>query len=498
MLADPYRELEIRFKRLSDIGGALAFLHWDTAAMMPKGGASSRADQLAALRALSHDIATAPEMADLLAAAKEQTGLTDWQRANLGEMSRRHAHATALPAALVERLSKAASACETTWREARGEADFRKVLPDFRTLLALVRESAAAKAEALRLSPYDALLDEYEPDGRSAEIDPIFADLELFLPDFLKEVLEARARLPRARPPEGPFPAEKQRDLGLRLMKAIGFDFDRGRLDASPHPFCGGTADDVRVTTRYDEADFTSAIAAVLHETGHALYELGLPKDWRGQPVGEAPGMSMHESQSLLIEMQVGRSPEFLAFALPIMKEVLGGEGPGWDADNLQRLYNKVQPSFIRVDADEVTYPAHVILRHKIERALIEGDMTPDDLPAAWNDLTRAMLGVAPPNDALGCLQDIHWFDGAWGYFPTYTLGAMTAAQLFARAEKDRPNLRGEIAGGDFSGLLDWLRVNIHGRGRRLSTRELLETVTGSRLDPDIFKAHLKARYLPS
>ena len=278
MLADPNRELEIRFNRLSDIGGALAFLHWDTAAMMPKGGASSRADQLAALRALSHDIATAPEMADLLAAAKEQTGLTDWQRANLGEMSRRHAHATALPAALVESLSKAASACETTWREARGEADFRRVLPDFRTLLALVRESAAAKAEALRLSPYDALLDEYEPDGRSAEIDPIFADLELFLPDFLKEVWkrgrDCRGRGRRRPVPGGKATRSRLGDEGHRFRFRPG---PTGRESAS---LCGGTADDVRVTTRYDEADFTAAIAA-LHETGHALYELGLPKDWR-------------------------------------------------------------------------------------------------------------------------------------------------------------------------------------------------------------------------
>lgn len=498
MLANPYLELETRFKRLSDISGALAFLHWDMATMMPSGGAESRADQLAALRSMSHSIMTAPDMAGLLNDAVNTASLTDWQQANLSEMSRRHAHATAMSEDLVSSLSKAASRCEMIWREARVESDFAKVLPSLSDLLVLVRESAAAKADALGLSLYDSLLDEYEPGGRSAQIDPVFADLETFLPDFLAEVLEKQAAQPAAQLPEGPFPEDKQRALGLKLMETIGFSFNQGRLDISHHPFCGGTADDVRITTRYDDADFTSALMGVLHETGHALYELGLPKDWRGQPVGDALGMSVHESQSLLIEMQVSRSPEFLHFAIPIMKDYLEGFGPAWEADNLQRLYNKVEPSFIRVDADEVTYPAHVIVRYRLEKALIEGTMDLKDLPDAWNASMQSMLGITPPNDRLGCLQDLHWFDGAWGYFPTYTLGAMTAAQLFDQAKKDQPGLMDDISRGDFSGLLSWLRAKVHHQGSRLSARELLIEVTGQPLNPEIFKAHLKARYTPA
>ena len=296
--------------------------------------------------------------------------------------------------------------------------------------------------------------------------------------------------------PEGPFPIEAQRRAGIRLMERLGFDFAHGRLDVSLHPFCGGTPDDVRITTRYDEADFTQALMGVLHETGHALYERGLPPDWRNQPVGDARGMSIHESQSLLVEMQVCRSREFLEFAAPLLRECFGGTGPAWDADNLYRLYTKVERGFIRVDADEVTYPAHVILRYRLERALVAGELDLADLPAAWNAAMRELLGIVPPDDRLGCLQDVHWYDGAWGYFPTYTLGAMTAAQLFAAAKRADPAIAPGIAKGEFAPLMRWLRANIHSQGSRLSTTEVIEKATGAPLNDAVFRAHLRSRYL--
>ena len=252
-------------------------------------------------------------------------------------------------------------------------------------------------------------------------------------------------------------------------MERLGFDFHHGRLDVSLHPFCGGTPDDVRITTRYDEADFRSALMGVMHETGHALYERGLPAAWRGLPVGDARGMMLHESQSLLIEMQVCRSRAFLAFAAPLLREAFGGDGPAWRADNLYRYYTRVEPGFIRVEADEVTYPAHVILRYDLERAMIAGDLDPADLPGAWNDGMRKLLGITPPNDRLGCLQDIHWYDGAWGYFPTYTLGAMAAAQIFQAAVAAEPAIPDGIARGEFAPLVGWLRANVHGKGSLLS-----------------------------
>jgi carboxypeptidase Taq len=411
-------------------------------------------------------------------------------------MRRLWRHATAVSEDQVEALSRAVSACEATWRDARADSDFAAVAGKLEAVLALVRETAAAKAEALGLSPYDALLDEYEPDGRAQEIDRVFADLEAFLPDFLAAVLDRQRRLPPPSMPAGPFPIERQRALGVRLMTRLGFDFEHGRLDVSLHPFCGGTPDDVRITTRYDEADFTSALMGVLHETGHALYERGLPERWRRQPAGQARGMSLHESQSLLVEMQVCRSRPFLGFAAPLLREAFEAEGPAWEADNLYRLYTRVEPGFIRVDADEVTYPAHVILRYRLERAMVAGDLAVADLPGAWNEGHGKLLGLVPPDDRRGCLQDIHWYDGAWGYFPTYTLGAMTAAQLFAAALAADPGIEPGIARGDFVALFAWLRRNVHGKGSLLSTPALLEEATGRRLDADVFKAHLRRRYL--
>jgi carboxypeptidase Taq len=491
-----YPRLENRFRRLLALRDAEAVLHWDLATMMPKGGAEARSDQLAVLKSLRHGILTEPETEELLAAAEVEGDLDPWQAANLREMRRAWAHATALTSAQVEALSRAASACETAWRDARADDDFAAVLPKLEAVLALIRETATVKGEKFGVSPYDALLDEYEPDGRSDEIDRVFDDLGAFLPGFLGEVVERQASEPPVLVPEGPFPVDKQRDLAVRFMEILGFDFHHGRLDVSLHPFCGGTPDDVRITTRYDESDFTSALMGVLHETGHALYERGLPRAWRGQPVGDARGMAVHESQSLLIEMQVCRSPGFLGFAAPIMKAMLGGDGPAWNTDNLCRLYTRVRPGFIRVDADEVTYPAHVILRYTLEKALIAGDLEAADLPTAWNEGLRRLLGLTPPNDRLGCLQDIHWYDGAWGYFPTYTLGAMTAAQLFAAAVNADPAIETGIAAGNFTGLMTWLADNVHSRGSLLSTRELLVAATGSPLDAAVFETHLKRRYL--
>ncbi len=495
MRHSPYQSLENRFRRLLALRDAEAFLTWDLAAMMPPGGADGRADQLAQLRAVQHNLLTAPDMGELFEAA-DGGALTDDEAANLREMRSLWRRAAALPEDLVTEVSRANSACETAWRAARPASDFAAILPHLERALERIREKARILSEALGLAPYDALLDAYEPGGRAADIGPIFDDLVAFLPGFLKEVLAHQAGQPAVVRPAGPFAVETQRQIGLRFMKQLGFDFDHGRLDISLHPFCGGSNEDVRITTRYNEDDFTSSLMGVLHETGHALYEQGLPRQWRNQPAGDARGMSMHESQSLLVEMQVCRSDPFLRYAAPILAEAFGGEGPAWEAGNLVRLFTRVQPGFIRVDADEVTYPAHVILRYRLEKAMVEGRMEARDLPTAWNEGMQTLLGITPPDDRRGCLQDVHWYDGAWGYFPTYTLGAMTAAQLFAAAKRADAAIEPGIARGDFAPLLGWLRANVHGKGSLLGTRELLTEATGQPLDAAPFKDHLRARYL--
>jgi carboxypeptidase Taq len=489
-----YRELEQRFRRLDAIEQAISVLHWDTAAIMPGGGAAARAEQLATLRLIAHQHLIAPEIDGLLAEA-ETDELGQWQRANLREMRRRWLHATAVPGALVEAESRACSECEAVWRRGRLENDFAAVLPGLERILHIERQIAALKAERLGTSPYEALLDQYEPGASVAEVDRLFNEIADFLPDLIEAALSRQVALPSA-PPSGPFPTATQRRLAMRLMERIGFDFAHGRLDISAHPFCGGSPDDVRITTRYNEDDFAGALMGVLHETGHALYQRGLPVEWRLQPVGRARGMAMHESQSLLLEMQVCRSRAFLIYAAPIIREAFGGDGPEWEVDALYRRQIRVRRGFIRVDADEVTYPAHVILRYRLERAMLAGDLHPADLPGAWADAMREMLGVAPDTDREGCLQDIHWYDGNWGYFPTYTLGSLIAAQLFEAVRRDVPGLMQAIAKGEFAPLLGWARERVHSKGSLLSTAELVEAATGRPLGTASFERHLRDRYL--
>jgi carboxypeptidase Taq len=485
-----YGRLEALFERLNHLAQAQGMLQWDMAAMMPVGGADSRAHQLATLTTVRHEMLTGALVKDLLAAAEGEP-LDDWQRANLTEMHRDWLHASVVPADLVSSFSHACSACEMVWRKARPAADFAMVAESLAAVVRLTREIAAIKSQALALTPYDALLDQYEPGGRAADIDAVFAELELFLPGFLQEVMAAQAPAPSL--PAGPFPIDRQKALGERLMRALGFDFDHGRLDVSAHPFCGGTPDDVRLTTRYDERSFIKSLMGVLHETGHALYEQGLPAAWRHQPVGRARSMSVHESQSLLVEMQACRSPEFFAYLAPLLAETFGGD---WDGVALRAANVRVEPGFIRVDADEVTYPAHVILRYRLEKALVAGELDVAGLPSAWNEGMTALIGLTPPDDGVGCLQDIHWFDGAIGYFPTYTLGAMTAAQLFEAAGRAVPTLMADIGRGDFTPLLAWLRANVHGHASSLSINALLIEATGRPLDASVFKDHLRRRYL--
>ncbi len=495
-----YRTLEKRFARISDVEGALGILNWDNDTIMPAGAAGQRAGQVATLSVIAHELITAPDMPDLLqdaaADADSAGGLDPWQRANLAEMRRLHAHSAAVPADLVDAASRANSACERAWREARARSDFKGLLPLLGEVLLRQREVAQAKGAALGLAPYDALLDLYDPGNRMALIDPVFADLRAGLPALLGEVLEYQAGQPATLPLHGPFPVERQFALAGRLMRALGFDTERGRLDTSTHPFCGGATDDVRITTRYDDTDFGSSLMGVLHETGHALYEQGRPREWLAQPAGRARGMTMHESQSLLIEMQACRSRAFVEFLAPMLREAFGTDGPAWEPDNLHRRLTRVAPGLIRVDADEVTYPAHVLVRYRLETALIAGDLALADLPEAFNAGIRELLGITVPDDRRGCLQDIHWPAGLWGYFPTYTLGAITAAQLFDAACRVQPTISGRLAQGDFTPLLAWLRMHVHERGSLVTTSILVEDATGAPLSASTYQRHLRRRYL--
>jgi carboxypeptidase Taq len=488
-----YDRLTARFARIATIGEAVAMLSWDAAAMMPSGGGAARGDQLAVLAGLSHGLLTAPEAGEEFAAVAADGDA--WRSANLALMRHAHTRATAVPADLVEAQARAASACEKIWREARRTSDFALVAAPLAEVMNLARQQASALAPALGLSPYDALMDGYQRGIGVADVAPVFADYAAFLHDALPRAEALQAAKPAPQRPLGPFPAEKQEALCRRLSEAAGLEAAHSRLDRSAHPFCGGTPTDVRITTRYDETDFSRGLLGVLHETGHALYERGLPRAHARQPVGEAAGMAAHESQSLIVEMQACRSDAYLSWLAPVLLETFGGDPAAYEPGNLARMWRRIERGFIRVDADEMTYPAHVILRFRLEQALVSGDLVVADLPGAWNDGMRDLLGITPPDDARGCLQDIHWYDGAIGYFPSYTLGAMAAAQLMAAARREVP-VDDALARGDLAPLMAWLRARVHGRGSLLGFNDLLRAATGKPLDPADFEAHLTARYL--
>lgn len=489
-----YQSLTRTFTRLSRFQHLSAIAGWDMFAMMPPGGSTARGEALAELGVLQHQILTDKKVGDWLRNALQEE-LNDVEQANLREMTRQYQQAALLPESLVEAKALAGNKCEHAWRTQRPANDWAGFSANLKEVVKLSREEAKIRAQAKGCSPYDALLDIFEPDMTSARLDVLFADLKSWLPDLLQRVVDKQSRETLIAP-VGPFPIATQRELGLEAMTLLGFDFNAGRLDVSAHPFCGGVPEDVRITTRYDENELLSALFGVVHETGHARYEQNLPRQWLGQPVALARSTAIHESQSLFFEMQLGRSEAFLKRLLPAIIQHFGAQ-PAFEESNFIAWNQRVKPGFIRVDADEVSYPAHVILRYEIERALINGEIEVDDIPALWNEKMQAWLGLSTEgNYRNGCMQDIHWTDGGFGYFPSYTLGAMYAAQLFQAARNALPGLDEAIAQGDFSALFDWLRQNIWQHGSRFSTSQLIEQATGEALNSRYFRQHLTARYL--
>lgn len=496
-------QLEHRFRRIAHLQHIAAIMQWDEAVMMPAAAGAERADALATLGVVVHEHLTAPELRDWLQAAElehKAGNLGDAQAANLREIQRVVRRANALPSRLVEACARAQLRCEQAWRVQRKANDWENFAKLLQDVVAHKREAASALGEALGVGRYDALLDEFEPFYKSEQIDVQFAQLRAFLPELIDSVIERQRSQPFLTP-RGPFPQATQEQLARKLMAAVGFDMQRGRLDLAHHPFCGGVASDVRVTNRYDEGDFSSGLMGVLHETGHAKYEQGRPRELRDQPVGEARGMSVHESQSLLQEMQISRSREFLVFAAPLIVQAFpdaaAAQPEAFSVNNLLRMVTRVARTKIRVNADEVTYPCHILIRYDLERKLIDGQLEVKDIPEAWDRGMRELLQISTGDDYRdGCMQDVHWASGAFGYFPTYTLGAMTAAQLFAALERALPNVREQIAIGQFDAINDFLRDKLWSQASLHTTDELLRHATGETLNASYFENHLRRRYL--
>jgi carboxypeptidase Taq len=496
MSATPYKQLEQEWQRLHAFRGALSLLRWDAAVMMPRGSSDVRGEQLAAIETEQHSLLTSPRVMRLLDRAQANAAaLTDWQLANLNGMRRQRDRAIATPASLIQRLARATSLAEVRWEQARAKSDFAIFAPHLDEVLQLVRDKAALLGQALHLEPYDALLDEFSPGLRSADVDALFRALSRRLPALIREVIEQQQDQPVATIAGG-FAPSKQKRLITEVMRTMGFSFDRGRLDESQHPFTEGVAGDIRVTTRINKEDPFSGLLAALHETGHALYDLGTPKEWSSQPVGVERGMALEESQSLLIEMVVCRSRPFLRYLCPLLAKHFGVSGPDWDVELLYRRLARVRRSAIRVDADELTYPLHIMLRHDLERRLLAGQLAVRDLPEAWREGMRDRLEVTPGNDVEGCLQDIHWAHGSFGYFPSYAVGGAIAAQLFESMRGSIGDIEEQIAHGDFTGFLAWLREHVYSHGARIGIQELVKQATGRPLSAASSLRYLEHKYL--
>jgi len=508
-----YAQLLSHLGRIHKLETIAQLLGWDEQVNLPKGSADLRAEQHAVLAETIHAAASDPALGDLIARLAEGKGAADdalsaEERLVVREAQRDYERATKLPVTFVRAKAAQSSVGFHAWAKARAEDDFASYAPVLERNLELAREEAAylgwggdpcTSASGERGSrAYDYMIDKHDPGLSAAVIEGLFGELRAGLVPLAREIAEnddGRAKAARAR--LRGFAINAQREFLDEVTRRLGFDYERGRIDVSLHPFCAGTGADIRMTTRFNEDEPLDSLFSAIHETGHGLYEQGLPLAHHATALGKAAGMGVHESQSRLWENQVGRSRAFWAFFEPRFREKFSGPLRGVSSEELYLAVNAVEPTLIRVDADEVTYNLHIILRFEIERQLFSGALKVGDLPEAWAALSRELLGLEPKNDREGVLQDVHWSDGAFGYFPSYCLGNMIAAQLWEAVQAEEREIEADFTHGDFGRLLAWLRKNVHAAGKRYDALDLTQRVTGKPLSPAPLLRYLRERYLP-
>ncbi|MCP5244552.1 MAG: carboxypeptidase M32 [Burkholderiales bacterium] len=489
-----YQNLVRRLEEISRLNGVLSTIAWDQEVMMPAGAADARAKQIAALAGVIHERTTNPALGECLDALNDGTeDFTAMALCNIQEARRNFDLMTRIPNDLVRALAELGSRGHTIWVQARRENKFSDFAPVIEQFLKLKKEWAACAFPDM--PPYDANIDLFERGTTAAEITAIFDQLKAVLIPLIHKIRH-HSYQPDISFLQGHFPVEKQEALARKISKDIGFKYDMGRMDVSVHPFCGGShPTDVRITTRYNDNDFVESLYAVIHETGHALYEQGRQLEFADLPVSESLTMGIHESQSLFWERMIAQSREFCTYYFETICEAFPGNLKRATVDSFYQAINACRPGFIRVEADELTYPLHVILRFEIEKGLFEGSIAVNDLPEVWNEKMDTYLGIRPPTDTLGVLQDSHWSSGAFGYFPSYTLGAIYACQFYKTMVSEVPDTANNIETGDFKPIKHWLNEKIHSQGRRYTPQELVLRITGEPLNPNHLIDYLKAKY---
>lgn len=487
-----FNELTTKLRRAQLLASVSDLLGWDEQVNLPVDSADQRGAQRATVAETQHDAACDPRIGELLAALEQRRGeLSPGEQTVLRWARRDYDRETKLPAEFVREKAEQGSRGYHAWAEARAASDFPRYAPVLEKNLELARREAAYLGFGDKA--YDYMIDRHDPGMNTATVERLFDELRKELVPFVRQVMASRVK-PKADLLRD-FPVKDQEAFLREVTARIGFDYRRGRLDTSLHPFCSGTGADVRMTTRFDADNPLDSLFSSIHETGHGLYEQGLPSDQHHTALGQAVGMGVHESQSRLWENQVARSRGFWRFFEPRFREKFSTQLASVSSDDLYFVINAVEPTLIRVDADEATYNLHIVLRFEVEKKLFSGELAVRDLPTAWNRASEELLGLRPQNDREGVLQDVHWSDGAFGYFPSYCVGNMMAAQLWYHALALRPNLEEDFARGDFTWLLNWLRENVHAQGKRFETQELVKNVTGEPLSPKHLIRYLKDRY---
>lgn len=498
-----YQDLCGLAREWATLGSVEALLGWDQETLMPPGGAAARAAQIELLASLTHERRTNPRVGELIAACEQDRQLLSdpVAAANIREMRRDHDLATKLPKQLVADIARTSSQAQEAWKGARAASDFSMFQPWLEKMVALVRQKAQCYGAPAGGELYDALLNEYEPGATAAQIQGIFEPLAKRLAALVQK-LTTSGKAPSEAPLRVPVSADRQHEFGKHVLAAMGFDLSAGRLDVSAHPFCSGIAPgDTRMTTRYRGESWPDALYGTMHEGGHGLYEQGLPKvasngaDLFGTPAADSISLGIHESQSRMWENIVGRSREFWEWAYPLAKLLYAPALDAYSLDDVYRAVNIVRPSLIRVEADEATYNLHILMRFEMERAMLSGSLSVGDLPGAWRERVKQLLGIEVPDDRRGCLQDVHWSFGLYGYFPTYTLGNLYAAQMWETIRGAIPDLPSQIARGQMGQLRQWLLTNIHAHGKRYRAADLCQRVTGKPLSSEPLMRYLETKF---